>query len=263
MTDVYVVFMHFLMSLALGTILFLPMVASELTGVGFIKIILWVAISTMTIPLISIPVFDLWDHFSEWNYMVMSLSFFLGAGLLTLHQDLRQLRDYLMMIALLGCALFYQASFFGDQWALGLYSCILMLFVGGINFMMILGHYYLVVPKLTTRPLMLMLLALLIVYILRQFIVLLYSNHFQLWTEFFRILFYAENSAIDLTLLVFSIFQQLCIYVGIPLLGFFSYQLVKLRSIQSATGLFYVMTFFALIDAFISYYFVMIRSSFL
>jgi hypothetical protein len=113
-----------------------------------------------------------------------------------------------------------------------------------ITFSMTLGHWYLVNPKLSEKPLKIT------IYILWS--LLLFKIIFS------AVSFMGNKDQLELTnSFVFIIFSMRMLwgYLIIGLLSYFTYRLIKMRSIQSATGILYVMTFFVLMGELISNYF--------
>jgi hypothetical protein len=108
---------------------------------------------------------------------------------------------------------------------------------------MTLGHWYLVVPKLSEKPLKTAAIITWIILFIKIGIML-----FSLLTnrEFF------ENA--DAFLSVIVLMRILFGYVVILAMSIFNWKLVKLRSIQSSTGILYAMTFFVFMGELISTY---------
>jgi len=138
------------------------------------------------------------------------------------------------------------------------------LMAGNILFTMILGHYYLVVPKLTVKPLLLNLKFLFGLLVTRLLIVFFYGQTLSFWKSLLLVFFPASlflSSGSDVGLgedvfkLVLFLFQQISCYVAIPILAVFSYKLCLMRSTQSATGIFYVMVFFSFVGDLVTLYF--------
>ena len=136
--------------------------------------------------------------------------------------------------------LFHHLSYFGKlvgEWVVAL------IHFGSITFAMILGHYYLVVPRLSEKPL------LKLHYIYWPFLllkVLFFALHYYDWG--------LEFSYQNLSDLIFVLMRSLWGYFAIAIVSIFSYKLSKMRSTQSATGVLYVMVFFMLVGEIISLY---------
>jgi hypothetical protein len=112
--------------------------------------------------------------------------------------------------------------------------------VGVTFYAMILGHYYLVVPKLSVRPLIIL--------------------HFLLWAFLiFKIIvsvktYFAFEQDFSLWDQVFIWMRFLWGYVALGALSFFSFRLSQMRSTQSATGVLYVSVFFMVVGEIVAIY---------
>ena len=126
------------------------------------------------------------------------------------------------------------------------YLLVSTVYFSNVIFSMILGHYYLVVPKLSEKPLLVL--------------------HRLLWFLLgIKILFFIFTIFhFNISLKVASMFDMIMIsmrvmwgFFAIFVMSIISYRLSKMRSIQSATGVMYVSTFFVLSSELIAiYYFV-------
>lgn len=116
------------------------------------------------------------------------------------------------------------------------------LYLGIITYAMILGHYYLVVPKLTVRPLIKSVVILWALMFLK-----VASSCFELYEKW---AFFTEGTRLgagfSFNWLLLSM-RWLWGYVVIAIMSYFVWKLVRMRSTQSATGIFYAMTFFVLV----------------
>lgn len=126
-----------------------------------------------------------------------------------------------------------------------------VLYLGIVTFSMVLGHWYLVVPKLSENPLKK---AVLITWVILGIKVIV--------TTFFLIKgndFFVQDSLLGAGYLfnwVILSMRLLWGYLLIGIMSYFSWRLVKMRSIQSATGIFYVMTILVFIGELTSVYMV-------
>jgi len=116
-------------------------------------------------------------------------------------------------------------------------------FLGIITYAMTLGHWYLVVPKLSEKPLKIAAIITWIIFAIKILIMIftLLNNK-----DFF------ENADAFSSIIV--IMRITFGYVAILAMSFFNWKLVNLRSIQSSTGILYAMTFFVFIGELISAY---------
>ena len=123
------------------------------------------------------------------------------------------------------------------------------LLLGVISYSMILGHWYLVVPKLSEHPLKI---AAIITWILLAIKILwssysLYSNYsfFEEQTQL------GAGYAFNWMLLTMRVSFGYIVILGMSI---FNWKLLQLRSIQSSTGILYAMMFFVFIGELVSTY---------
>ncbi len=122
--------------------------------------------------------------------------------------------------------------------------------LGISNFAMLLGHYYLVVPKLSEEPLIYCLFIFWTVMFLR-----LMSSLGILFST--AIPYLAPGSQVGDGYMynwLFISMRYLWGYAAPLVLSFFTFKLCKLRSIQSATGVLYIVEFFVIVGELISVY---------
>ena len=238
----------FLFALSYGIQLFAPVVDSKLTGVGFYKLgtsivlaclVLALGIDTFMEPGISGP------EFACYGFLILSNVF-----TYIFHKDLKTSPMWLMFglqVIIFG-VLTFNIFVFNPLWVMFFYLSMTLL--GITNFSMILGHYYLVVPKLTEEPL---------IYCLYIF-----------WTALFLRLIsslavilslgipYLEEGAVlgdgYLYNWLFISMRYLWGYLAPLVLSFFTFRLCRMRSIQSATGVLYIIVFFVIVGELISIY---------
>lgn len=119
--------------------------------------------------------------------------------------------------------------------------------LGNIVFCMLLGHWYLVVPKMNEmilyKSFRFFFLALFMRFILSCWPIVTNSLS---WQQF-----YAQASSWDWMIFLM---RYLWGYVMLALLGYFTRKLILMRSLQSATGVLYVMVFFVFIGEMIGLY---------
>ena len=115
---------------------------------------------------------------------------------------------------------------------------------------MILGHYYLVVPKLSEEPL---------IYCLYIFWAVMFLKLMASLTIIFTTatpyLQEGTNLGDGYTFnWLFISMRYLWGYAAPLILSFFTFKLCKLRSLQSATGVLYIVEFFVIVGELISVY---------
>lgn len=247
------IFSQYLFLLSAGSIVFLPLVQSKLTGVGHSKLIISICLVLSIVASLGLGL-----SFMSFNYL--SLPAVIHGLLLCLmyrrHKEERDKEIYFYYFLLIICSVFFFWHLpLSNMQKIFVISCCLIL--GLINYIMILGHYYLVVPKLTTKPLLKGIKIYWILLICKLMLIYPFTATLNFWQVFSLALIgnhTTVNAPIDISELALIFFQQISAYVANPILSFFAYKLCLLRSTQSATGIFYVMVFFALISEMLSLY---------
>lgn len=239
MGEIKMVAEFFCMSLALGVGIYTPLASTKLTGVGFFNL-------AQTICLVSLIV-GLGLHLSYASISApQSIAGFVALIAMSLaralHKDKKSIFMWILYfvqnLALLWLMLRMMNGYIG-HYAYALSSA---LFLGIITYAMILGHYYLVVPKLTVRPLIKSVIILWVLLFLKMISSCdqLYHN-WGFFTEGTRL-----GAGFSFNWLILSM-RWLWGYVVIGVMSYFVWRLVRMRSTQSATGIFYAMTFFVLV----------------
>jgi hypothetical protein len=238
----------FLLSLAFGTQLLSPVVSTKLTGVGFYKLGTSIVLACLVL---GIGV----DYFMEPGlsplefgcYGLLIIGNILG---FILHRDEKSLPMwglYILQVAIFSVLVFHTFEF-NPQWII--FYTLSMALLGISNFSMLLGHYYLVVPKLSEEPL---------VYCLYIFWTIMFLK---LMSSFAILFSMASPYLQEGTHLgdghtfnwLFISMRYLWGYLAPLILSFFIYRLCRLRSIQSATGVLYIVEFFVIVGELISVY---------
>jgi hypothetical protein len=238
----------FLLSLSFGTQLFAPVVNTRLTGVGFYKlgssIVLACLVFALGVDFFMTPSLAL----SEWaSYGGLILCNALG---IMFHKDEKSLGMWALYVVQMGLfvGLVFQVFAFNPIWII--FFTMSMILLGISNFAMILGHYYLVVPKLSEEPL---------IYCLYIFWVSFFIKIISSLAIVFSLgLPYLESGSLlgdgYLYNWLFIIMRSLWGLVAPVILSFFTFRLCKIRSIQSATGVLYIMEFFVIVGELVSVY---------
>lgn len=238
----------FLLALAFGTQLFAPVVSTRLTGVGFYK--LGVSIVLASLVLVFGVSYFMVPGLDQTSFITFGILILTNAITFISHRDHKgwvMWSLYVLQIITFIFLIFHTYQF-NSNWVMFFFYSSLLL--GMSNFAMILGHYYLVVPKLSEEPL---------IYCLYIF-----------WTVLFLKLM-ASLSVIFTTAVpylqegtqlgdgytfnwLFISMRYLWGYVAPLILSFFTFKLCRLRSTQSATGVLYIVEFFVIVGELISIY---------
>lgn len=238
----------FFLALAFGTQILSPIVSTRLTGVGFFKLGTAIVLGSLTLafgvdyfmaPALTMPeivlyisllVLNLVTHLFHqdqksifmWVIYAIQVALFSALVLICFNYDVRWIQFFLLTMGLLGVS----------------------------NFAMILGHYYLVVPKLSEEPL---------IYCLYLFWGILFYKVFLSATFLLgegRVFLEEGTMKGDGFMYnwLFISMRVLWGYLAPFILSLFTYKLCRLRSIQSATGVLYIIEFFVIVGELIGVY---------
>ena len=253
-----------------GLVLFWPLVSSEETGRGFHGLVANVALGGC-LTLMGISIVS-WESLASQAYIYLSISmlglilfslrsrdikifelvsFRLGDGdVATQDSDRRDWLDWLIYaLTICGFLLWGMEAHFYTFTATA-YVLSSMFLIGVTIFMMALGHYYLVVPKLTQRPLVVGSICLWIFLAIK--IALSSYAMYEHWDYF------VEGSRLGDGFMMNWVFASMRIlwgFVALGALNYFSLKLAQMRSFQSATGVLYTMVFFVFVGELLSGYF--------
>jgi len=231
---------QFLLSLSLGTALFSWIADPKLTGAGFIRLITGHAAIFLGVAV----AVDLAYHLTNDLYIQVPL-LILFVVLWRYHPDERKVWTWLMFILQVLGSIFLVARFSSSFWFL--FSS--LVFLGITHYAMLLGHYYLVVPKLTEKPLLVCL----------RIFWFIFAVKF-IWTliTFSQIpQYFSEGTSLGDGYLfnwITASMRVLWGYGALLVLSYFAWRLCRMRSIQSATGVLYIMVFFVFVGELLSSY---------
>ena len=237
----------FLLSLGFGTGFFTFLVPTKYTGVGFLKLIMTVVFGATLLGIILLfsSSISISSPLMIGLYGIVALLAFQYAN----HKDQKSPTMWgmfiLQQIIYIG-ALYYFSEAKVQNFAFMLLSA---LYLGIVNYSMLLGHYYLVVPRLSEKPLLNAnmifwgLLAIRVVLSLKS--TLDHNSFFEAGS--------VDGQGYMFNWIILSM-RWLWGYLAVFVLSVFNWKLCKMRSIQSATGVLYVMVFFTLIGELISAY---------
>ncbi len=234
----------FMLSVAWSMVFFSPLASSELTGNGLIKLLSNVGVGALVISIVI--------GFSHSINLWLGLKVIALVALIlisTLHQDKKS--GFMWLLWAVVSVLLPTILLAQHQHTLSgsLFIMTAGALLGVITYSMTLGHWYLVVPKLSEAPLKraaIVTWAILFVKIIWSSVAL-YKN----WDFFEEQTMLGAGYAFNWTLLLMRIAFG---YIVIAGMSFFNWKLLKLRSIQSSTGVLYAMTFFVFIGELVSTY---------
>lgn len=246
MTTIYVLAEIFLISVAFGLSIFSPVASSKLTGNGFLKLLSSLSFGSLLLAFILNFLRMSWNAFPHLFYLLVLVSI---VAVYFFHKDDKS--PFMWLLYIIQSLSFLLIFYFLGPGDLKTYFFVLSssLFLGIVTYSMILGHWYLVVPKLSEYPLKV---ALVIMWVIIFMKVLLTGAYL---IENFK--FFSEGSQLGAGFSFNWLMLTMRVgwgYLIIVIMSYFGWRLVKMRSIQSATGIFYAMTFFVFIGELISNY---------
>ena len=239
MAEIIMVAEVFLLTLSFGVSLFMPIANSKLTGNGFVKLIISIALASLFLSTILNLRYALPTAYPSILHYIPMICMVLVRFL---HQDEKSIWMWLLYLIQNGCLAVLLFVTFNHHWPTFLYFFSSMVLLGIIVYAMTLGHYYLVVPKLTVRPLLIANVILWIVLVLKisQAGIFTYENldYFSEGTT--------KGAGYSFNWLML-LMRGGWGYLIIGIMSILNWKLVKLRSTQSSTGMLYAMTFFVII----------------
>jgi len=237
---------HFLLSLSLGTAAFSWIADPKLTGAGFIRLI--TGHGAIFFAMFGIGVFiDMGSHY----WPVMLMEFGLLVSLIAqwkFHPDGKTpfMWALYFLQVILTLAMFNLGGLTFTYYLFVLSSA---LFLGITHYAMLLGHYYLVVPKLTEKPLLVSM-KILWAFMGVKIVWSLMSTYHA--SEFLTEGTTAGDGYIFNWITISM--RWLWGYGAMAVLSYFAWRLCRMRSIQSATGVLYIMVFFVFVGELLSAY---------
>ena len=245
------VMIHFLFSLSLGTALYSWIADPKLTGAGFIRLtvghgFIFFALGILLGWLINGSPNGLWLVLETVLLVILAAQW-------KMHPD-KKTPSMWFLFALqvsLSLIVFNSYSGVGESVSPERYSFILSsaLFLGVTHYAMLLGHYYLVVPKLTEKPLLVSLNVFWILLVLKVIV----SGYSTVNASSFLAEGTMEGDGYTFNWLIISM-RWLWGYGALAVLSWFAWRLCRMRSIQSATGVLYIMVFFVFVGELLSTY---------
>ena len=232
----------FLLSLAMGLSLFSFMANPKFTGAGFLKLINSVCLGAL---ILAFACYLTGQPLRDWQAGAYCAIFLcLGGGLIICSEKRTSLSWSVFSLQNI-LFLFLLSLFSQIDWGPFFFLLTSALMTGIVTYSLLLGHWYLVVFDLP-------------IHLLKRVILVFWGLLALKLTvsclEAFD-LFQAKSKAQEgsFFMLVF-LMRILWGYVIIAVMSVFAWKLVKIRSTQSATGIFYTMTFFVFIGEIISIY---------
>ena len=238
----------FLLALAFGTQILAPVVSTKLTGVGFYKLGSSIVLACLVLAFGAS--YFMQPGLDQWSVICYGILLLTNITTFTLHRDQKSWLMWALYVVqvLTFIALIFHTFLPQPNWVMFFFYSSMLL--GISNFSMILGHYYLVVPKLSEEPL---------IYCMYIFWTILFLKLMSSLTIIFTTAapFLQEGTALGDGFTfnwLFISMRYLWGYVAPLILSLFTFKLCRLRSIQSATGVLYIVEFFVIVGELISVY---------
>ncbi len=243
MNEIKLISEYFLLSMALGLSFFSFLVNTKLTGAGFFRLLQSIIISSVVI-LFIISFFNSTNFLLQLFYSLLIVTIIATYRFHTDEKSKLMWGLYFIQNILLLLASF---SLYSSETQVFLNFFLSTMLVGITTYAMVLGHYYLVVPKLSEKPLLYAIEILWVALILKMgssSVNLI--KHYDFFQEGTLL---GSGYAFNWMLLLMRVLWG---YVALFVMSIFAWKLCRMRSIQSATGVFYVMVFFMIVGELIS-----------
>lgn len=238
----------FLLSIAWSLVLFSPIASTKLTGAGLIKLLTNTAIGALVISIVIQAISR------DANAMTMGpkiIALIAMINITRMHEDEKStfMKTLYVSLVVIFFVLIIRLQGPEIQLARTMFLISSSLFLGIITYSMLLGHWYLVVPKLTAKPLKI---AAIITWLILGIKIIwatytLY-HHYDFFEEQTQL---GAGYAFNWMLLTMRVSFGYVVILGMSI---FNWKLLQLRSIQSSTGILYAMTFFVFIGELVSMY---------
>ncbi len=236
----------FLMALAFGVGAFSFLADTRETGAGFLRIVMSICGGSSLIALILHLTYGTFTDPQSFMYYIALLCFVL---IYFFHQDKK---SPLMWVLFAVHNIAFTLLVFlinNSNWEQFFFALTSILFLGSVTYAMVMGHWYLVTPKLSEKPLKIALYFTWAFFIIKVgFTVISYLEA----GDFFAVNTMAGGGyAFNWMMLAMRVGWG---YIVLGIMSYFAYKLIAMRSIQSATGMLYAMTFFVFVSELISNY---------
>lgn len=246
MAEIKVLIEFFLLSMAFGVGVFTPLANTQMTGVGLLKLLTTVTGVSL---LLGLSLNLSYTPLMSAQPLLMAISLVCMVFVYLFHKDKKSSLMWALYLVQ-NISLFLTLNLFMNQTPFLLaYGLSSVFFLGIIIYAMLLGHWYLVTPKLSVDPLKRALWVTWVVLVIKlAFLTYSLSTDFRFFTEGST-----QGAGYMFNWIMLSM-RVLWGYVIIFVMSVFTWKLVCMRSTQSATGILYAMTFFVLVGELIGNY---------
>lgn len=236
----------FMLSVAWCLVLFSPIASTKLTGNGLVKLLTNTGIGALVI---SIIIQTTTPGFLGVIFGLKLIALLAMIGIATFHQDEKSKLMWILYAINVVVFAYLIVALVNFALLPSLFLISSALLLGIITYSMLLGHWYLVVPKLSASPLK--------VAAVFTWIILAIKIGWSGYSLYTHYDFFEEQTmlgagyAFNWMLLSMRVSFGYLVILGMSL---FNWKLLQLRSIQSSTGILYAMTFFVFIGELVSTY---------
>ncbi len=238
----------YFLAVGYGVFVFAPVAKSEMTGGGFQKLLSTVCVTSIFF-VILINVINNISPVSVENLLLYTSAFSMLVHR-QLHSNFDKKNGPLWFVYLLPVLIsFYSLYFFENALVDYFFVLSSVAYLGAITYAMILGHWYLVTPKLSEKPLKIALVVTWLIMIPK----IIWSGYEMYQASDYLVVGTTLGGGYSFNWMMF-IMRGIWGYLIILVMSLYGWKLVCMRSIQSATGIFYAMTIFVFIGELISAY---------
>lgn len=237
----------FLLSVAWSLVLFSPIASAKLTGAGLIKLLTNTAIGALVISMVVQGISA--EGMLNLTFGLKTIGLLGFILITTFHTDDKSPLMWVIYAILSVLFAYLICGLVSFQLIPSIFIISASLLLGIITYAMLLGHWYLVVPKLSAHPLKIAAIitwAILAVKIIWSGYTL--YSHYDFFEEQTQL---GAGYAFNWMLLTMRVSFGYLVILGMSI---FNWKLLQLRSIQSSTGILYAMTFFVFIGEMVSTY---------
>lgn len=237
----------FLLSMTWALVLFTPIASSKLTGAGLIKLMSNTAIGALVVSMVTEAIG--FTGMMSLTFALKTISLIAIILITTFHEDDKSPFMWVLYFISSVTLGYLVCGLVGFDLVKSLFIVSASLFLGIISYSMLLGHWYLVVPKLSATPLKIAAIItwiILITKIIWSSINL--NDNYAFFEEQTQL---GAGYAFNWMLLTMRVSFGYLVILGMSL---FNWKLLTIRSIQSSTGVLYAMTFFVFIGEMVSVY---------
>lgn len=237
---------QFFISMSLGVGLFVFLIDTKAFGAGLLKLFSSICGASSFIALLIHLTYGAFSSPQSILYSIATIAFLL---VYLFHEDDKSPFMWVLYAIQVVTLLLNTWLFHNENGLIYTYAMSSVLMLGSVTFSMVLGHWYLVNPRLTVEPLKKGIIVSAVVLIIKA-----------IWTTGFAVQnpeFFDQGTSLGMGYIFNWIMFLMRFgwgYIVIGVMAYYAYRLAKMRSTQSATGVLYAMTIFVFIGELVSNY---------